>query len=219
MELDRIPLWRGDHVSIKQLVDDFSRYLYLPRLRDPSVLLNAIQSGLGLLSWEQDSFAYAESYDEAAGRYRGLQFGRNVPGIDVDAPGLLVKAEAVRRELEAERARTQAEAATSTAPGSSMDDRPASEEGALGVPGLAPPPPRPRRFHATVTLDANRVGRDASKVAEEVVSHLAGLVGADVKVSLEIEAHVPAGVPENVVRTVTENCRTLKFTTHAFETE
>lgn len=29
MELDRV-LWRGDHVTIKQLVEDFARYLYLP---------------------------------------------------------------------------------------------------------------------------------------------------------------------------------------------
>ena len=35
MELDRVPLWRGDHVAIKQLVEDFARYLYLPRLSDP----------------------------------------------------------------------------------------------------------------------------------------------------------------------------------------
>ena len=33
MELDRVPLWRGDHVSIRQLVEDFGRYLYLPRLQ------------------------------------------------------------------------------------------------------------------------------------------------------------------------------------------
>jgi hypothetical protein len=32
-------------------------------------------------------------------------------------------------------------------------------------------------------------------------------------------AEVPAGTPENVVRTVTENSRTLKFTTHGFEEE
>jgi hypothetical protein len=29
-ELDRIPLWRGDHVSIKQVTEDFARYVYLP---------------------------------------------------------------------------------------------------------------------------------------------------------------------------------------------
>ena len=49
--------------------------------------------------------------------------------------------------------------------------------------------------------------------------HLAGLVGSSVKVTLEIEATVEAGTPENVVRTVTENSRTLKFTTHGFEEE
>ncbi|HEX3532460.1 MAG TPA: Swt1 family HEPN domain-containing protein, partial [Thermoanaerobaculia bacterium] len=38
MELDRVPLWRGDHVSVKQLAEDFARYPYLPRLKDPAVL-------------------------------------------------------------------------------------------------------------------------------------------------------------------------------------
>jgi hypothetical protein len=44
-------------------------------------------------------------------------------------------------------------------------------------------------------------------------------VGANVKVTLDIEAEVPGGVPDNVVRIVTENGRTLKFTTHGFEDE
>ena len=36
MELDRVPLWRGDQVPIKQIVEDFARYLYLPRVGKPS---------------------------------------------------------------------------------------------------------------------------------------------------------------------------------------
>lgn len=47
----------------------------------------------------------------------------------------------------------------------------------------------------------------------------AGLMGADVTVTLEIQAQVPAGAPDNIVRTVTENCRTLKFSDHGFEKE
>jgi len=50
-----------------------------------------------------------------------------------------------------------------------------------------------------------------------VLSHLSGLVGAKVTVTLEIEAEVPAGAPDHVVRTVTENSRTLKFTSQGFE--
>lgn len=64
MELDRVPLWRGDHVAIKQLTEHFACYLYLPRLKEPEVLLGAIRDGLALLTWERESFAYAESYDD-----------------------------------------------------------------------------------------------------------------------------------------------------------
>ena len=49
-------------------------------------------------------------------------------------------------------------------------------------------PKRPKRFYGAVILDATRVGRDASRIADEVIAHLAGLVGANVKVTLEIEA-------------------------------
>ena len=59
-----MPLWRGDHVAVKQLAEDFARYLYLPRLKNPEVLLDAIRDGLVLLTWQQDSFAFADSYDE-----------------------------------------------------------------------------------------------------------------------------------------------------------
>ena len=34
MELDRVPLWRNNHVAVKQLAEDFARYVYLPRLKD-----------------------------------------------------------------------------------------------------------------------------------------------------------------------------------------
>jgi hypothetical protein len=52
-----------------------------------------------------------------------------------------------------------------------------------------------------------------------VIAHLSGLVGAQVKVTLEIDAQIPSGAPENVVRTVTENSRALKFTSQGFEAE
>ena len=41
----------------------------------------------------------------------------------------------------------------------------------------------------------------------------------DLPRALEIEAEIPSGAPENVVRTVTENSRTLKFTSQGFEKE
>jgi len=63
------------------------------------------------------------------------------------------------------------------------------------------------------------VGRDVGRIAEEVIAHLVGQAGADVTVRLEITADLPQGATEQVVRTVTENGRTLKFDTQGFERE
>lgn len=70
-----------------------------------------------------------------------------------------------------------------------------------------------------MTLDPARVGRDAGRVAEEVIAHLVGQAGPEVKVTLELAADRPQGATDQVVRTVTENSRTLKFDTHGFERE
>lgn len=215
LELDRVPLWRGNHVAIKQLVEDFGRYLYLPRLQDPGVLLRAIQSGLSLLTWEQDSFAYAESFDEAGNRYRGLQSGQQMQ-INADDPGLLVKPEIACLQLDQETSKT----GTAGTAGGTISVR---DPGAAALAVTTPPdisqPPKPRRYHGTVVLDSQRVGRDAGRIADEVITHLVGLVGSSVRVTLEIEADIPQGAPDHVVRTVTENSRTLKFSSSGFETE
>ena len=106
MELDRVPLWRGDHVPIKQIVEDFARYLYLPRASDPAVLLKSMSDGVALLTWEHDAFAFVDSFDDEAKRYRGLRGGQLVSLPDADAPGLLVKPDVARRQLDAEKRRT-----------------------------------------------------------------------------------------------------------------
>ncbi|MDR7465050.1 MAG: Swt1 family HEPN domain-containing protein [Armatimonadota bacterium] len=217
MELDRVPLWRGDHVEVRQLVEDFARYLYLPRLKGPAVLVGAVRDGVSLLTWERETFAYADSFDEAEGRYRGLRTGQHVAISETDPSGLVVKPDVACRQFDTERR-----------PGGSVA---MVTSGALGAPpgqadapATITPPPRadttpPRRFHGSVSLDSLRTGAEAGRIAEEVIANLAGLPGAQVRVILEIEAIVPGGVPEHVVRTVTENSRTLKFTSQGFERE
>lgn len=219
MELDRVPLWRGNHVAIKQLAEDFAKYLYLPRLKDSSVLVGAIRDGFALLTWARESFAFADSYDDSDGRYRGLRDGQQVPHLDSDSPGLLVKPDIARVQLDAE-------IVTPTVGGSHaapiVGREGSAPAGQVDSSTRMPNPAvamQPKRFHGTVTLDATRVGRDASRIADEVIAHLAGLVGAAVTVTLEVDAVIPSGAPDHVVRTVTENSRTLKFTSQGFEKE
>ncbi len=212
MELDRVPLWRENHVSVKQLVDDFARYHYLPRLTGPDVLVGAVRDGLGLLLWQTEGFAYADSYDEAAGRYRGLRTGQIVNISDNDLSGLLVRPEVALRQLEKERPAEPGPGPTDVIDGGAPGIEGTGEAGVPVGPGPTTPPTRvPTRYHGTVSLDPTRAGRDAGRITDEVLAHLVGMAGASVEVTLEITAEIPQGAPDQVVRTVTENSRTLKF--------
>jgi predicted AAA+ superfamily ATPase len=209
--LDDVPLWRGDHVAVKQLVEDFARYLYLPRLAGSEVLVQAVRDGVALLTWHSDTFAYAESHDEGAARYRGLRGGQMVT-LSAESAGLLVRPDLARRQMDAEMP------APPIGPGPVISPGPRPGPGPTSPP-LPPPERKLRRFHGTVSLDPARVGRDASRIADEVIAHFTGQVGAEVTVTLEIEASLPGGASDQIVRAVTENSRTLKFTSHGFESE
>jgi len=167
--------------------------------------------------WNQESFAYADSFDESAGRYRGLRCGQAVAIASGDA-GLLVRPEVALQQQEAE-----AQAASGVRGDTGAAPTPTTTGGTdvTGKGGSAKPKsaPAPKRFHGTVNLDPTRVGRDAGRIGDEVIAHLVGLIGSEVKVTLEIDAEIPNGTPDNVVRTVTENSRTLKFESHGFEEE
>jgi hypothetical protein len=59
--------------------------------------------------------------------------------------------------------------------------------------------------------------KESGEIAQAIVQHIAGFVDADVKVTLEVEATMPGSAPDSVVRTVSENARTLKFDSSNFE--
>jgi len=76
-----------------------------------------------------------------------------------------------------------------------------------------------RRFYGSAKLNNLKVSSSAGTIGDEVIKHLTGLLGADVEVVLEVRANVPDGIPDNIVRTVSENARTLKFDAFEFEEE
>lgn len=212
-ELDKIPLWRGDHVSIHQLAEDFAQYIYLQRLKNTEVLLGAIRDGSRLFS--EMTFAYADGFDDKKRRYVGLSIG--VHGAGASETGLLVKPEvALRQQVE--------ERANSATANSMSGARPSPEAGAGSTASSGPPPVSvptgpvlPTRFHATATIDPMKIGPDAAKIAEYVVAHLAGLDDSEIRITIEIEASTISGFPDSIQRIVSENSRTLKFKSSGFE--
>jgi hypothetical protein len=226
LELDRIPLWRGDHVSLKLLADDMAKYPYLPRLRDQQVLLLAVRDGLNRLTWRTETFAYAERYDDAKKRYMGLQHGA-AGQILVDGQTVLVKPDVASAQIEADQKAAAAAVGTGSATTTTNNESNGGKTTTTVSGGTNPTagaggtavisPPKLRRFHGTVDIDTLRLGRDAGRIAEEVVQHLSTLPGVTVKVTLEIEADIPQGASDDLVRTITENCRTLRFKSQGFE--
>lgn len=78
--------------------------------------------------------------------------------------------------------------------------------------------PQAQRFHGSVKLNPRMMAGDAGKIMDEVVRHLTAIYGADVQVTLEIQATIPSA-PDDIKRTIEENCRTLRFESFGFEEE
>jgi hypothetical protein len=201
MELDRL-LWKDvDSISIKRLWDYMTTYLYLPRLKDESVLVETIHSGLK----SGDFFAYANGQN-GAGRYMGLAYREDTSLFTPDGTNLLVKPEIAVKQIESEM--------------KVPPTKPPKITEAVAISGQEPKQTmlqKLTRFHGSVTLNPERVARDAGEVASSVIAHLVSIPDSEVQVHMEIEAKIPGGAPEKTVRTVTENAKTLKFKDHGFE--
>jgi len=211
MELDKW-LWKDQpHLSVKQLWEYLAQYPYLPRLRDEQVLLATVRDGAGSLTWK-DYFAYAAAVRED-GHYVGLTAG-SFPAVNLDNVSVLVKPDVAQKQRD-EEAAAQPELGPDSKPGNGTIGEAGAEIPTL--PGTAPIPHTSRRFHGTVELDPARMGRDAGRIADEIVAHLTSLMGAKAKITLEINIEAPNGIPEDRVRIVSENCNTLKFKGHGFE--
>ena len=61
------------------------------------------------------------------------------------------------------------------------------------------------------------MSRDADTIAREVVQRFDSVPGAKVTVKIDITVEIPNGAPDGTVRTISENCRTLKFESFGFE--
>ena len=240
MELDNW-LWKDeDHISLKRVWECLATYLYLSRLRDSDVLLETVREGI-----KTKEFGYANSVDgteteilrieeklklgntnsvNETGWYNGLQFGSTGGSIYLDEASVLVKPDVAAKQLEMDAAQQPDSGypvPPEPPPETNQGNAPyTTQSGQTTGTGTAPSQATaPKRFYGTVNLEPIRAGRDAQQVIEEVVQHLTGLPSADVKITMDIEANVLDGVPEDVVRTVTENCQTLRFTTQEFEEE
>ena len=189
----------------------------MPRLAGFDVLARTIATAVAT----DEYFGLADGFSE--GRYVALRFNEPLAGAILPHQ-LLVKKSAVEKQREEERRQEADRRATAVDP-----VQPASPSGYLAAnvepenPGAAHETgettlqPQNRHFSMDVTLDNVRVNKDVNNYMTEIIAHLMNLPKADVQLRLEVDVQVPDGTPADVVRTVTENCRTLKVEGFRFE--
>jgi predicted AAA+ superfamily ATPase len=196
-----------DHVSVKKLWEEnLTRYLYFPRLKDRDVLAKAITEG----ATSRDYFGYADGVG-ADGRYTGLRIGERPGSVLFDAESVIVRRDVALAQADADAARRGEQPKRPSDEGTGRDSTPKSEP--------APAPSLPTRFYGAVKLNPLKVASSAGQIGDEIIKHLTALVDGEVEVVLEVRARARSGIPEQTVRTVGENARTLKFESFEFEDE
>jgi len=210
-ELDQY-LWKDGqpHIGVKQLWEYLATYPYLPRLRDKEVLLATIKAGVAT----RDFFGYATGVKHSVGakllEYIGLTFGGIPPGVYYDESSVVVRPEVAEKSIK----KAEMEAEVASQKGTQIEigeiEKGVKVKGEVTVSV-------PKRFYGTIRLNPMRLSSDAGTIGQEVVQHLQALLGADVQIILDIQADIPDGVPDQVVRIVSENARTLKFESFGFE--
>ncbi|GAA2003805.1 Swt1 family HEPN domain-containing protein [Nocardiopsis rhodophaea] len=228
MQIDALPsLWSDGHVQVGDLWKVYASYVYMPRLRNQSVL-NAGLTEQPLL-WEREGFALAQSYDDNIGRYQGLWLPSDGGPVAVTNALLIVHPEQANAQRSAETLEAQeaeeGEESTSGTPqdsASTTENRGAAEgphTGPESSPSASGGPTKLTRFFGTKELDPQRYAQDFKYISDEILAHLAGAADTDLVVRIEIEATNGHGFDESKIRTVSENARTLKFGQSGFEEE
>jgi hypothetical protein len=199
-------------LSLKDLREYLNRYIYLPRLKGQDVLVKAVQAAVsGMLP---GPFAYAERWDEKSDSYLGLAIERAPNAVVViDSDSIIVKPEVA----EAHRP-TPAQPGPTGGPETPGDKPPEGDGQPSGGTSEASPIERkPTRFTGSVMISPDRPARDMHQIVEAIVEQLTTLPGSEVKLRLEIEADVPAGLERAKVRTLIENANTLGFVEKSVE--
>jgi predicted AAA+ superfamily ATPase len=199
-------VWDRGHVSVGDLWSYYCRYPYLTRLRDRTVLDDGVRSTLTWVMWETEGFALADGYDEATGRYTGLTLpgGDSYFGQITDATLLVAPSVAAQQVSDDEPSVVEPDVPT-------VPDDPT-----VPRPDL-PTPPSNTRFFGVFTVDPERYGRDFTRLSQEVLQQLTSVDGVQLEVHVEIHAKRAEGFPDDKVRTVLENSRTLRFDQSSFE--
>jgi predicted AAA+ superfamily ATPase len=217
MDLDRIPLWSArQDITIGSLWKAYAQFPYLPRLASFDVLAMAVADGVAKLTWDTETFAYAEAHDDK--RWVGLVAAQQVVPR---GSGYIVAGAVAKQQMEVE-ARSEPGTGSELASNEGTeagidtgDGRDRATKGTGSTSGFVGQV-LPESFYGKFSLDTVRAIRQLEEILQNVVEHLARADGGSVELTLEINAN-SVGYDDRTQRVVKENASQLNARGSEFE--
>ena len=192
------------HLLLRDLVDHFNRWVYLPRLVDRRVLANSVQSSIG--ATVPGPFGYAERWSDEEQSYFGLRVSQATGAqVVIDSDSVIVRSDVAKEFEVSQDASKLSDAATPDDPMSGDHNGGHATSSATLVETTG------NRFQGVVMISSDRPVRDFGKIVEAIVDQVSILPNASVSIKVEIDAEAPSGFDKATTRTLIENARTLKF--------
>lgn len=231
-------------LPVKTVWDCITRFPYMPRFVDRSVLDHAIESSMSMPLESGERFALAAGRDENSGKFRNLI----IPGTTDASRSLLVTDstlfvdwdvavaayEQYEREINESDAKSNIEESTKglseeqyggvqSAPVSNVGISSAASTSVTGAVSTSSNVPTvvtalKKRYYGTIELQSDSMNREIAQINEKILDQLR-MSHAKIELSIEICAVNSEGFDDNTVKIIESNAESLKMINSSFEEE
>tara|TARA_R100001129_G_scaffold135951_3_gene97439 strand:+ start:13652 stop:16963 length:3312 start_codon:yes stop_codon:yes gene_type:complete len=195
-----LSLWGTDVESlpVDQVGDWYFEHLHMHRVRDETVVANAVSDAAATL--EDPPFALATTDGNEA--FRDIAISRSV-SVRFGAGMVLLRTERAQELIAANRPSEETETDSNAGP---AGGEPAVEGGSTAAGAVTK-----KSFSAVVRVGPNTGALTVNQIFENVITELERDPNAAIEITVEISATSPEGFSEDVQDIVTDNAKTLKF--------
>jgi hypothetical protein len=199
--------WTRGFISFTELWAYYTRYPYLHRLRDKSVLTRALEESLFDPAFVETGFALAKGFDSATGDFLGLA----VPLEESEFGPFDDKTLVVRPDLAVAQRTREHDRKTQPAIGPSPTPNDASTGPISPGPGPAPRKVVPNATFAVrhVVDPSGDMAAELQTIAQEILDLLRAADPDVLDITLTVDAQKSAGFDDNTVRAVKQNAEDL----------
>ena len=196
-------IWSSDayqeHIGLDTLSELMAQNVYMPRLRDRSVLATCIRDGV-----QAGTFGYASAFE--VDDYRNFRFEEQIGGLRVVEGSAAVLINPEMAKLLKEEKEKQQKAGT---PESAPD--PEKQTGDDSTPIVVEPPQAQGPTHVVVTkaLQLELPFMEEIETLQDEIAHTLQADGGNVKIEITVTANKSDGFSENTTRAVKQNSEHL----------